>query len=240
MTEPLCHCGQPAPSATICARCERALMLALLSAAVLGPELTAAITRQARFTDHPGRGTVTPLPYDERASAAAAALRSELTRWVRAFGGSPDVIAAMAMWLARRMPAIRTHPDAATIHRGVTTTVAQVRRTVDRPPARTYAGPCPACGADLLARPGRAVITCGCGQPSIVADQRAAMRAALEDHLGSAVYCARVATGLGWPTTPERIRQWAHRGHIGQRPGGLYRVGDVLDRVLQRDARQPG
>lgn len=86
MTAARCACGQPSPSGFICNDCTKALQLALVTAAVLGPDLELATARQSRFTS-PGRHTTTqPLPYDERAAEAAHALRNELAGWVRILG----------------------------------------------------------------------------------------------------------------------------------------------------------
>lgn len=78
-----CPCGQPAPDAAICGACERDLTLALLAAIVIGPDLDLAIARQTRFGDPTGRGGVSVLPFDERASEAAWVLRNTLSGWVR-------------------------------------------------------------------------------------------------------------------------------------------------------------
>jgi hypothetical protein len=80
----LCACGQPAPSSTICAACERDLLAALVAVIALAPELEVALTRQAQLTGPaPGAGHTARLPYDERASEAAAQLRAVLVGWVR-------------------------------------------------------------------------------------------------------------------------------------------------------------
>lgn len=82
---PTCACGKPAPDAVICRQCEHGLNLALFAAVWLGPELGIAITRQARFAASVGHGMgrAAVLPFDERAAAAAQALRAELSGWVR-------------------------------------------------------------------------------------------------------------------------------------------------------------
>ena len=87
MATPLCACGQPSPGAVICKTCTRGLQLALITAASLGPDLEAATARQARFTGPGRRGGGSVLPFDERASNAAHALRAELSGWVRVLAG---------------------------------------------------------------------------------------------------------------------------------------------------------
>jgi hypothetical protein len=145
----------------------------------------------------------------------------------------------MAMELLAITGRIRQHPDASHLLDDVTMAVRTAQRAIDRPPARVYAGPCPVCGADLLGQPGRSVIYCPCGQPSVVADRQEAMRAALEDHLGNAMYAARVCTGLGCPVNDATIRKWAERGKLTTH-GGLYRIGDVLDLALAMRAKLAG
>ena len=71
----------------MCKTCTRGLQLALITAASLGPDLEAATARQARFTGPGRRGAGSVLPFDERASNAAHALRAELSGWGRVLAG---------------------------------------------------------------------------------------------------------------------------------------------------------
>jgi hypothetical protein len=145
-------------------------------------------------------------------------------------------ITTMALTLLRNTNHIRQHPDAPHILHSITTATRNAQRAIDRPPARVYAGPCPTCGHDLLAQPGRAIIYCPCGQPSVIAERQEAMRTALEDHLGNATYAARACTGLGLPITPETIRKWVQRGKLAPH-GGLLRIGDVITLALEQRAK---
>ena len=149
---------------------------------------------------------------------------------------SEATIQAMALALLHQVPRIRQREDAPDSLAALTQATRQARRVIDRPPSRVYAGPCPQCGADLLAMPGRSVITCACGQPVVIAERQEAMRQALEDHLGNAAYAARACTGLGLPVTPEVIRKWAERGKLVPH-GGLYRIGDVITLAIGQRAR---
>ena len=244
MTQPACVCGQPANDATICADCTHDLQLALIAAAILGPQLDVARSRQARFTEHNGSSSFShPLPYDVRSAAAADTLANELGAWVRiirspADGDWPaDTIDAMAMWMLRRGTRIRQHPAAADMLHTISQAVRDAQRVIDRPPSRVYAGPCPHCHHDLLSLPGRTIVYCrNCGEPSVIAERQEAMRQALEDHLGNASYAARACTGLGLPVTPEIIRKWAERGKLVTH-GGLYRIGDVITIALDQRAK---
>jgi hypothetical protein len=238
VTAATCACGQPAHDGYLCHDCTHHLQLALIAAAVLGPDLDLARARQVRMTERAGTPSRTPvLPYDVRAAAAAMALSAALSHTAHAIGGEPAAtITGIAMALLHTTGRLRQHPDAAVMLATISEAVHYAQRAIDRPPARVYAGPCPACGADLLGQPGRDVIYCPCGQPSIVADRQEAMRIALEDHLGNAMYAARVCTGLGCPVTDTTIRKWAERGKLTPH-GGLYRIGDVLDLALAMRAR---
>ena len=99
MTAPQCACGQPVNGTAICGACEADLAAALGTVTSwLAAALDDAVSKQARFTGAgpgsrsdarcsakctPNCGHVPSLPYDERASAAAGALRNELAGWVR-------------------------------------------------------------------------------------------------------------------------------------------------------------
>jgi hypothetical protein len=238
MGEAVCACGQPSPDGYLCKTCTHHLQLALIAAAILGPDLDVARSRQARITEHAGgRVRSSALPYDVRAAAAAMALHAALSHAAMAINGQQAAeITPMAMALLAATPRIRQHPDAATILATIADAVHHAQRAIDRPPARVYAGPCPNCGNDLLGQPGRTVIYCPCGMPSVIAERQEAMRAALEDHLGNAMYASRVCTGLGCPISDTAIRKWAERGKLTTH-GGLYRIGDVLDLALAMRAR---
>ena len=129
----------------------------------------------------------------------------------------------------------RQHEAAGEMVRQVTMAVRQAQRVIDRPAGRVYAGPCD-CGLDLYARPGQPHVTCrGCGAVHEVASRQEWMRAQLDDHLGNASWCAAIVTALGREVSPSTIRVWASRKRLIERPGGLFRVGDVMDRVVERD-----
>ena len=136
----------------------------------------------------------------------------------------------MAIWLLRHTPAWRNHPHAATLADDLIRAVQRAQRAIDRPPARAYAGPCPTCSTDLVYRPGLTTITCrGCGTTYNTAELQAALRDQLEDLLGTAVWVAGISGIFGPPLKDTTIRKWVERGKLLQRPGGLLRLGDVLD-----------
>lgn len=237
-----CACGQPAHDARICTACTRKLQLALLTASVLGTELDIARSRQARFTRTPsGSGSRTPvLPYDPRASDAAMTLHAVLAVWVAAVHGDeplpPLLIPAMALWLIRHLHRLRQLDGAADALDQIADAAAAGQRAIDRPPARIYAGPCDECGLDLLAKPGALTVVCRrCDELYDVPARQAWMREQLEDYLGNAAYVAMVVTAMGCRVSSATVRKWAQRDRLTARPGGLYRIGDVLDLALARN-----
>jgi hypothetical protein len=86
-------CGAPTgDGATLCKTCTHHLQLALVAAAILGPDLDVTLSRQARITEHAGgRVRSSALPYDVRAAAAAMALDGVLRHWLAELGleGTP-------------------------------------------------------------------------------------------------------------------------------------------------------
>jgi hypothetical protein len=162
-------------------------------------------------------------------------------------GVTTDTIQAMAITLLRNIPRIRQREDAADILAAITQATRNAQRTIDRPPPRVYAGPCPhtrddgtPCGTDLLAEPGRSIAYCRtCGEPSVVAERQEAMRDALQDYLYTSTEMSKVLVGLGCPNvTSSVVRGLVYRRRVvphGMNQSGhaLYRVGDVLDLVLR-------
>lgn len=239
----VCACGRPVHDAHLCRACTRSLQRALATAALIDPDLDIAIARLAVFGPRagsgPAKGKTRPLLFDQRASDAAFALRDTLAAWIRALnrpGVTDPRTAAMAWWLLRSIDRVRQHPDAGTALAGITHAVRRAQQAIDRPPGRVYAGPCQQCGLDVLARPGSTSAACrGCGQVCDVAARQAAMRDQLADHLGSVSYAAVIVTALGCRVSDSTVRTWTRRGKLTPRPGGLYRIGDVLDLALARD-----
>ena len=156
-----------------------------------------------------------------------------------------DTMQAMALWLARHMDRVRQHEAAADILAEVTAAVREAVRVIDRPAPRVYAGPCD-CGTDLITKPGRTLVSCtACGATYGIAERVEWMRTRLDDHLGTAAYCAAILPGIGIHVTSGTIRVWAARGRLASHPGiprpsGLpslptYRLGDVITLALARD-----
>ena len=141
MTQAACACGQPIRDAYLCTGCTDDLRWILITAAILGPQLDIARSRQARLTAPNGSSGSRnhPLPYDPRAAEAADSLASVL----RIVSGQPAMAAIqpMALGLLHEVPRIRQRPDAPDILGAITQDTRQARRVIDRPPSRVYAGP---------------------------------------------------------------------------------------------------
>jgi len=247
MTAPECAagCRRPSPSAVICGTCADGLSAALAMAASIAGDLDDAIARQLRHGGGGRRsGDEQPLPVDLRAADAARELHGCLSGWVQVIAetapmmSTPDTIRWMAEWLRARMRWIAAHDAAADICREVTRAVSRAAMVLDGPPPREYAGPCPACGNDVLGQPGAAIAACTrCGHSVEVAAQQDAMRAAMDDMLFTAGELVSMAKALGQPVSEFTVRSWVHRDQLvskGTRPrdhgapSATYRFGDVL------------
>lgn len=241
-----CACGQPVTDGYLCRACTRQLQDALAGIVAIAPELDLAIARQVTFTRGPGRsnGHPAPLPYDPRASQAATSLRDVLAVWIRLAdpaGVTDPRTDAMARQILAAVPAVRARGDATRCLDDISRALSHVMRVIDRPPQRVYAGPCPSCCADLLGKPGHTTVTCrGCGNGYDIATLQAKLREQTEDLLGSAAWCASMATALGLPVSEFTVRSWVRRHKLqashyqpARTPDGeakpLYRLGKVLD-----------
>lgn len=255
MTDTICAaCTRPVPdNAYVCTPCALRLEQALGDVPAIADELETTITRQARITAGDGRRPTgdRPLPYHQTAAIVRDALHNTLATWIRVIADHPDVhdglpadtLAAMARWLLRHVEWLRHHEAGPEAVDEITAAIAEAWRVIDQPPDRWYAGPCGnadeatggPCPQDLYARPGAARVRCrACGTVYDVRERREWLLATAEDVLAHAVLISQALSRLDQPVTPERIRQWAHRGRLvahGVDAQGrpLYRVGDVLD-----------
>lgn len=125
----------------------------------------------------------------------------------------------------------------------------QLRRMVDRPADKWFAGPCDQCERDLYATTGAAEVACHeCDLVYDVNARRAWLLQQAEDRLVNATMLARAVSWLGaMPLTAARVWKWAERERIvakahetqGGRVLPLYRIGDALD-LLAADTQKAG
>lgn len=254
-TTPLCGaCERPTRDATLCPGCAMRLDEAIASISDyhgLAWDLDLAVTRQTRRTSGPSsRPAESAIPFDDRASDAAAALTRVLGAWAsriadetRAGQLADETLAGVASWLRPRVGWLRYHPDGADAYDQITAAVEDARHAVDRPADRLYAGPCNGCGTHLYARDGAMFVTCPdaeCGAAYEVAERRGWLLAALDDFLGNSQQLARMVTYLGMSIPDPTIRWWASKKRItahGHDAGGhpLYRLGEVVDHYYEAE-----
>lgn len=256
---PVEHCDRPAPGdATICGACTSELDRALDSVAWLAEELDVTLSRQTPRTGSGSSETETDraalvlhptaFPYSGKASDAIDELKTVLVGWARVLmehDSSPapaDRLTSIATWLHERVGALVKHEAATEVHREILDAVRAAQRAVDRLAERTYAGPCPECGADVYARSGSPRGTCmACGHGVEVDEQQAMMRDRLDDHLAHAAEAGAALRALGIEVPDSTIRWFAQKGRIlahghdrKRRP--LYRIGDIVH-TLSEGAR---
>ena len=247
---PVEHCDRPRRGdQNICGACQADIARALTAVPDLERELDVARARLVSRTLPTGRAAVVPLPYDPRASEAAAILRSALVGWVRELhtGAEPwpgDTLASMAAWLSERQGRILIHPAASEAHGELTAAVRAAQAAIDIPPARQYAGPCRACARPLYARPGASSTECrDCRTPHDVDERRAWMLEQVQDQLATAHQVAYALSALGCEIKPDRVRQWVRRGMLAPRGHDaarrrLYRIGDAYELLARLSERR--
>lgn len=239
---PCAICTQPA-QVTLCRSCTGELAQRLRSVPTVLGQLD--ITRSTGLTrpDALGlsrRSTAGSLPVHLDAAETARDLASVLQTWARELGSgelnpAPHRGVQAAWWLLERIEDIAAHPDAEQITDEIQDAITRAWRTVDQPAQHNFLGPCPHCGADLYAPPGRARVQCDCGESTDTSQRRDWLLEQVRDQLDTASGIARALPGLlSIRLTPSMIRGYAHRGRLAARPAladgkPRYRVGDVLD-----------
>jgi hypothetical protein len=152
-----------------------------------------------------------------------------------------DTIAGIGAWLRPHVGWLRYHEAGQEAVDEICDAVAAVRRVIDRPAERLYAGPCD-CGVDLYARLEASYVTCRADAhedgPLVwpVEERRRWLLRSAEDVLATTAEISRALTRYQQPVTPEMIRGYKARGRLvqrGSRPENgkqvaLWRLGDVL------------
>ena len=161
-----------------------------------------------------------------------------------------DNVPACCVYLLGQADWIRTQHWAGEILDEVTDVEAQLRRMVDRPADKWFAGPCDGCERDLYAKVGDPFVECAdCDRIYDIAVRRAALLVEAEDYLANATELARAVSWLGSePLTAARIWKWAERGRIvakdHQEVRGKqvpqYRIGDALDLLATDTTKKAG
>jgi hypothetical protein len=229
-------------TAYCCAVCADRLARDLTVAAELMPELVVTVARLDRIGQG-GRGNgENPLPVNLEAAEAEDAVNNTFTTWARHVSEERGkaIDGEAAAWLAGQTGWLRYRPEAEEAFDELDYACRLVRRTIDIPVPRWYAGPC-ACGSELYAATLAATVRCqDCGATYDARERKAWLLEQARDVLAHAGWIASAASALGEPVTADMIYGYVRRGRLlahgrDQRDRPLYRVGDVLD-VLERIA----
>jgi hypothetical protein len=218
--------------------------MALGDVGALWDELDTVLTRQARYSDAEGRGgSEKALPFNPTASELGWVLRNTLSTWCRLISeergkplpeGENPPPAVVAGWLLHHTTWLRHHRAGHEAVEEITSAVNQIRKAVDRPPERIYAGPCVECGGDMYGKPGAEVVECRpCGIGYEVAGRVAWMKAQVYGRLVTAREGVVLLSRFGLPVVQKTIDKWFERKRLaehGHDPAGkrLYLFDDLV------------
>ncbi len=230
---PHCFCSQP--DGLLCSEDTGKLETMFAAVPALVAQLDVAASKQARLSSSSksGKGVAREL---SPVNWGAVAARDELLVQVAMWGGDID--------------AVRRHPQADEILRGVGKATKNAYRVIDRMQERVYLGQCLfeaddlTCHAELWAKPGAGQV--GCSQCEItdeVAERRRWMLGRMRDMLFTPAEAARVMGEIGGVVVTEaRIRGYLHRGkRLAYRApvdAKRFRLGDLLDVVMDESERR--
>lgn len=250
--------GEVADLARVCSRCVSPLILDLRDAPGLDAELDIAVSRQAKMTAGNaggGRSSEKPLPLNLTADDHGRHLKATLTTWAHLVAdtrGLPrplDGIPTTARWMLGHVEWLRHHPAGADAVTEIRESIANVRRAIDRPRVKVYAGQCDACGSALYASETASWAVCPVcldddGRTSYsVQERRDAMLSAMEVMCMGPTEAAYALSILVRPIPAATIRKWASRGKlepagVDDRGHSVYRLHDIAK--LMMPAQQAG
>lgn len=222
----------------LCATCARRLYGLLVESGRLWGQLQITITRQSK-TSAPqpgGKGTETPLMFDETASEAAWVLRDTLNRWGAEIGlqGSPEA-SVTARHMRMRIGDLVQLDDAGQCVDEIANAVTLGHKAIDQT-VRIYLGPC-GCGREMFARDNEGTFDCSCGASHRIDVRRSenlerSRSLVVTDH-EAVEYLGAV---FGIRIRVSRIRNWGSRWQIPRTRDPesrqhIYRLGDILDMI---------
>lgn len=243
-------CDRPVlDQAYACQHCADRLERALGDIPALWEELDTVLTKQARYAAAEFRRGEQALPFNPTASELGWVLRNTLATWCRLIGEErgrelpEDNPAAISGWLLGHVTWLRHHRAGHEAVEEITSAVNQIRKAIDRPAERIYAGPCKDCGGDMYGKPDAAMVHCRpCGLDYSVAEMVEWMR----NEAWSRLVTAREATTLfgrmGFTVPQKTIEKWQLRkrlvSHGEDRSGTrLYLFSEVWALVNGADGR---
>ncbi|MEU0236799.1 hypothetical protein ABZ234_03845 [Nocardiopsis sp. NPDC006198] len=255
-------CSAEMDAGVVCPTCVGGMMADLRALWATGDvhgldvDLDIAIARQSKFGGSGGGrggGDELPMLINDAASDTRRYLHNMLATWCRVVidqcGGTPpaDTIAAMAQWLHGQGVVIRSAEWGDECVQQIRYVVREVRRCVDRPAERVYAGECPDCGGKVYGIAGAAKAWCrveGCDGEIEDPEARrdAAVKAAVAaapEQLVTAAEASMASRALGRQISDRAVRKMAAEGKIrpvSEKRPAKYRLGDIMN-VLQRKER---
>lgn len=234
-------CDRPVGDGYVCQHCADKLSRALGDIPALWEELDTVLSKQARYADPEGRGNDPALMFDTAASELGWVLRNTLGTWCRLIAEErgkelpeKDSAPAVARWLLHHVEWLRHDRAGQEAVEEITSVVGKIRKAVDRPAARIYAGPCRECEADMYGKPDAASVECRpCGLSYDVAEMRDWMRAQVYGRLVTAREGVTLLSRFGLPVAQKTIDKWYERKRMidhGHDPEGkrLYLFDDLV------------
>jgi hypothetical protein len=257
-------------NAYVCKRCSGQLDRNLREIPSLAEEVETTHLRQSRTAKSAGIGIVLhvdeedrPLPYNDRAPGRRDELHEILTGYaaqvvdIRGVDAPQPDLVSLSRFMVGHTEWLRHREDAAECQNEIVTAVHALRRSVDLPPERVFAGPCgavdydcvfdhdhdsdeacdpqpvpdspPCTGTVFGARSKATHATCDvCGCRHEMADRRDWLLKAVEDQLDYAARLSQALSNLGRPVADSTIRKWAERGRL------VAHGHDERDRPLYR------
>jgi hypothetical protein len=224
----------------VCQHCADRLERALGDVPALWDELDVVLTKQARYAAAEFRRGEQALPFNPTASELGWVLRNTINTWCRLIAEErgkqlpEDAPPAVARWLLNHVTWLRHHRAGAEAVEEITSAVNQVRRAIDRPAERIYAGPCADCGGDMYSKPDASTVECRpCGLSYSVTEMRDWMRSQVYGRLVTAREGVVLLSRFGLPVVQKTIDKWYERKRVmdhGKDANGkrLYLFDDLV------------
>ena len=215
-------CDRPVVEGHVCQTCADRLSVALGDVTALWEELDTVLTKQARYAAAEARRGERALPFNPEASELGWALRNTLATWCRLIAEErgrelpdQDTPPAMAKWLLFHTEWLRHHRAGAEAVEEITSVVGRIRKAVDRPAERIYAGPCKDCNGDMYGKPDAAKVECRpCGLEYDVAEMLEWMRSKVYGRLVTAREGVILLCRFGLPVQQKTIDKWVERKRL--------------------------